>query len=61
MPLLLNEIVRVLVPSFMAFTVGIAITPIISHYLYKYKAWKKAAGKQALDGSTLGRSPYTTR
>ena len=28
-----------------------AISPILTHYLYKLKAWKKQPGKTALDGS----------
>lgn len=39
------EILRVFVPAIVAFIVGIAVTPILSHFLYKYKAWKKTAGK----------------
>jgi len=46
----LSDIVRVLVPAATAFLVGIAITPLVTHYLYKYKAWKKTPGKIALDG-----------
>ena len=48
--LLFSDIVRVLVPGAAAFVIGIAITPIVTHYLYKYKAWKKTPGKIALDG-----------
>src|ERR1700746_2483482 len=44
-------IIRVLVPSAFAFVIGMAITPIVTHYLYKYKAWKKRPGKVSLDGS----------
>ncbi|MCW9054763.1 MAG: hypothetical protein OQJ98_02165 [Candidatus Pacebacteria bacterium] len=39
------DIVRVIVPAALAFFIGITITPVIAHYLYKYKAWKKKAGK----------------
>ncbi len=45
------DIVKVFLPSTIAFTVGILITPILTHYLYKYEMWKKRAGKVALDGS----------
>ena len=51
MDYLLSDIVRVLVPGATAFIVGILISPILTHYLYTYKAWKKAPGKTALDGS----------
>lgn len=47
----LSDIVRVLVPAFMSFVVGMAITPLVTHYLYAYKTWKKNAGKTGLDGS----------
>jgi len=51
MPADLSDIVRVLVPAFMAFVVGMALTPFITHYLYKYRAWKKTPGKLSLDGA----------
>jgi phospho-N-acetylmuramoyl-pentapeptide-transferase len=43
-------IVRVLVPAAAAFIVGIAGTPLLTHYLYSFKAWKKQPGKMALNG-----------
>lgn len=47
---MLSSIVRILIPAGVAFFVGMAVTPLLTHYLYKYKAWKKRPGKQALDG-----------
>ena len=44
-------IIRVLVPAAFSFIIGMAITPLVTHYLYKYKAWKKTPGKVSLDGS----------
>ena len=44
------DIVKVVMPAALAFFIGIGITPLVSHYLYKYKAWKKKAGKHALNG-----------
>lgn len=46
-----SDIVRVLVPAFTAFVVGMALTPVITHYLYKYRTWKKTPGKLSLDGT----------
>lgn len=46
-----TDVIRVLVPAVTAFVIGIAITPIVTHYLYKYRAWKKRAGKTALYGA----------
>lgn len=45
------DIVKVILPAALAFFIGIAITPIITHYLYKYKVWQKVGGKTALDGT----------
>jgi len=33
-----------------SFFVGVLITPVLAHYLYKYKAWKKTAREKTLDG-----------
>lgn len=49
---MLPDIIEILVPSTASFIVGILITPIVAHYLYAYKAWKKRPGKISLDGST---------
>ncbi len=46
------SIVKILVPATIAFVIGILSTPIVTHYLYKYRVWKKVGGKLALDGST---------
>ncbi|MEK7601768.1 MAG: hypothetical protein AAB480_04525 [Patescibacteria group bacterium] len=51
MPGMLYEIIRILIPATVSFIFGMAATPVLTHYLYKYKAWKKAPGKIALDGS----------
>jgi len=41
------DIIKVLIPSAIAFFIGIGITPILTHYLYKHKTWKKKAGNMA--------------
>lgn len=48
---MIPETIQVLVPAAAAFAIGMCITPILTHYLYTYRAWKKRAGKTALDGS----------
>ncbi len=45
------DIVKVFAPATVAFLLGIAMTPVLTHYLYKHRAWKKKAGKVAPDGS----------
>lgn len=44
------DTIRILLPAALSFSLGIAITPILTYYLYKFKAWKKRGGKIALDG-----------
>lgn len=41
------DIVKVISPTAIAFFVGIALTPIVTHYLYRFKCWKKRSGKAA--------------
>ena len=48
---MLSPTVQILAPATISFVIGIIITPVVTHYLYKYKAWKKVSGKMALDGS----------
>lgn len=38
-------LIKVFLPTAIAFLIGIAITPVVSHYLYKFQAWKKKSGK----------------
>ncbi len=38
-------IIKVFAPTALAFIIGILITPFVTHYLYKFKMWKKKAGK----------------
>jgi phospho-N-acetylmuramoyl-pentapeptide-transferase len=45
-----SNIISVLTPALLAFIIGIMITPIITHFLYKYKVWKKTGGKTAIGG-----------
>jgi phospho-N-acetylmuramoyl-pentapeptide-transferase len=44
------DLLKVFIPAIVAFTLGIAITPLVTHYLYTTRAWKKHPGKTALDG-----------
>lgn len=37
-------------PAILTFVLGILLTPLITHYLYKHRVWKKAGGKTALGG-----------
>ena len=35
------DIIKVFFPTAICFFIGIAITPILTHYFYKYRLWKK--------------------
>ncbi len=45
------DLFKVIAPAVLTFAVGIAITPLITHYLYQYRVWKKQGARQALDGT----------
>src|SRR3989338_6453847 len=48
---MIADIVKIFIPSVISFILGIAITPVISDFLYSRKMWKKQAWKTALDGT----------
>lgn len=48
------DLAKVFIPTIAAFFVGIAITPILTHYLYKHKLWKKRPRNEGLGG---GKTP----
>jgi phospho-N-acetylmuramoyl-pentapeptide-transferase len=43
-------VIKILFPASIAFCIGIAITPTLTHYLYTYKVWKKKGGKEKMGG-----------
>ncbi|HEX8994310.1 MAG TPA: hypothetical protein VF803_03600 [Candidatus Paceibacterota bacterium] len=48
---MIEDVFDILIPAVTSFMIGIAITPIITHFLYTHKMWKKKGGKTALDGT----------
>lgn len=46
-----TSIIKVFIPATASFVVGILFAPLLTHYLYKYRVWKKVASKIALDGT----------
>lgn len=44
------NIIKVILPSVIAFIVGIFFTPFLTKYLYKYKMWKKKVKTVSIDG-----------
>jgi phospho-N-acetylmuramoyl-pentapeptide-transferase len=47
-----SSLLSIFTPAILAFAIGISITPLVTHFLYKYKVWKKTGGKIALNGTT---------
>lgn len=47
---MLIDVVKILLPTALAFFVGIAITPILTSFLYRHKMWKKSSVKLTMDG-----------
>ena len=45
------DIIRVIIPATVAFVTGIVLTPLLTHYLYTFKAWKKKSVAVATDGA----------
>jgi phospho-N-acetylmuramoyl-pentapeptide-transferase len=45
------DVIKVFIPAITAFWIGIAGTPLVTHYLYAFKVWKKKTSKIALDGT----------
>jgi phospho-N-acetylmuramoyl-pentapeptide-transferase len=48
--MIIADIVKVTLPAVIAFIVGIAITPVVSDFLYRKELWKKKSVSVALDG-----------
>jgi len=44
------DLTKILVPFALTFFIGIAITPILTHYLYKHKMWKKTVKSVGMAG-----------
>jgi phospho-N-acetylmuramoyl-pentapeptide-transferase len=45
-----STLINVLVPALISFVIGIGITPLVTHFLFKFKVWKKTGGKTAMGG-----------
>ena len=49
--MIITSVAKVFIPATASFVIGILFAPILTHYLFKYKVWKKREGKTALDGT----------
>ena len=48
---MVTDVIGVFIPAVASFWIGICMTPVLTHYLYAWKVWKKKGGKRALDGT----------
>jgi len=46
------NVLKVFAPATISFFIGIGLSPILTHYLYKHKMWKKKVRTLATDGRT---------
>lgn len=44
------DVVKIFLPTAVAFFIGIAMTPILTGFLYRHKMWKKSSVKLTVDG-----------
>ncbi len=44
------DVIKIFLPTAVAFFVGIGITPILTDFLYRHKMWKKTSVKRTIDG-----------
>lgn len=47
---MITDIVKIFLPSIIAFICGIIMTPPLTNFLYKNKMWKKSSVKKTIDG-----------
>lgn len=47
---MIPDVVKTILPAIIAFCLGVFGTPILTHYLYKYKMWKKVSVPKSIDG-----------
>ncbi len=47
---MITDVIKILAPAAIAFLVGIAVTPLVTNFLYKHKMWKKSSVVHTIDG-----------
>ncbi len=46
----MSDAFKIFVPTIISFIIGIIITPLVAHYLYKWQLWKKTSVRKTTDG-----------
>ncbi len=47
------DVIKIFIIGFFSFVFALAITPAVTHFLYKHKMWKKKAKTEAIDGGEV--------
>lgn len=45
---MINDAIKILVPAIISFICGILMTPVLTHYFYKYKLWRRTPRKDVV-------------
>lgn len=53
MPDLAINVIKIFTLGTLSFLLSFSLTPFLTHFLYKYKLWKKEARKKAIDGGEI--------
>jgi len=53
MPDITINVIKIFVLGTLSFLVSFSLTPALTHFLYKYKLWKKEVRKKAIDGGEI--------
>jgi len=53
MPSLTIDVIKIFTLGTLSFLTAFFLTPILTHFLYKYKFWKKEMRKKAIDGGEI--------
>ena len=49
--LIMSNALKILIPSAVSFILGILLTPLLTHYFYKYKMWRKVSRDNSVPSS----------
>lgn len=49
------NVIKILLPTTLAFIIGIALTPKLTSYMYKYKLWKKKARENGITNNEFAK------
>ena len=44
------DVIKIFIPTTVAFFIGVALTPLLTDFLYRHKMWKKSSVQKAMSG-----------